>query len=478
MNTMMKTFALFLLLSLFLCSCSKDKGADFPGDNSSLDDIVTKFGIDMTNITTFDSVTVYLNIAKQDRARLIYHQSDMDANHRIHFDIVADESSPVEEFAAVWSGGWVIATTSSNFLAGENAAPRYPSVITPVFPSSVTVLNGTNGLPSIVTLNYQSIDIGGTDSLTKVQTYGYYSTWYDSLSSAFSTDIGGDGVDFTKLPFPYFHLSDSWVPSRGILKSDTVILAKTLNLTVPVTIQSVITTPVGTSAFDSAMNRMVIAANSRSYSLNPIVKPLVGDSGYWIDSRDQQSYPFVRIGFQIWMQKDMRYLPPQPYNAAKDPATSIVYYDSTSATVACPAGWRLPSGADFARLETLADTLDNMTLDSSWNKSLRSTSGWSTPGTDLFSFSAQPMGYSQDSVVGLWTVYCQYVIATRTTATNECMQPDSIVTKLQFRTNKTTSYFWSSTYIDYYSSYLWTVGAPLATYTNIGKYPVRCIYNQ
>lgn len=120
---------------------------------------------------------------------------------------------------------------------------------------------------------------------------------------------------------------------------------------------------------------------------------LVGDSGTFTDKRDGQLYPWVRIGAQTWMARNLNYsgddgqgkrvfdrgwcygvspadtsvhtdsLSCEKYGRLYKWATAMDFTDSCDTAYCgnlrslyhqglCPAGWRLPDSLDFVRLDS------------------------------------------------------------------------------------------------------------------------------
>lgn len=90
----------------------------------------------------------------------------------------------------------------------------------------------------------------------------------------------------------------------------------------------------------------------------------------FVDKRDNRSYKCVRLGGQVWMAENLAFIPhvsPEEkpggiwvygYNGASvdEAITTDMFktygclYDHKTAKAACPAGWRLPSMADYEKL--------------------------------------------------------------------------------------------------------------------------------
>ncbi len=73
------------------------------------------------------------------------------------------------------------------------------------------------------------------------------------------------------------------------------------------------------------------------------------------DSRDSQSYSVVKLGEQCWMGKNLNYEVAQNswcYNNTVSNCTNYGrLYNFTGASSACPAGWHLPTDAEWKTLE-------------------------------------------------------------------------------------------------------------------------------
>lgn len=126
----------------------------------------------------------------------------------------------------------------------------------------------------------------------------------------------------------------------------------------------------------------------------------------FVDVRDSSTYQTVIIGTQTWMSENLAYLPRQNHptdTSSVDPKYYVqnietygVLYNWPAAKNACPAGWHLPSDAEW---NVLVDYLgSNVAL------KMKSVNGWknNTNGTNESGFSALPGGFC--SFIGFGTV--------------------------------------------------------------------------
>jgi len=113
------------------------------------------------------------------------------------------------------------------------------------------------------------------------------------------------------------------------------------------------------------------------------------------------NYRTVRIGNQTWMAENLNYKVNGSVCYDKDPVNCNKYgrlYDWKTAKTVCPAGWHLPSNADWNKLVSYVES--NNGCNSCAGRYLKATSGWSNGGNgqDAYGFSALPGGFgSSDS---------------------------------------------------------------------------------
>ena len=118
----------------------------------------------------------------------------------------------------------------------------------------------------------------------------------------------------------------------------------------------------------------------------------------YVDRRDGQSYRCVKIGSQIWMAQNLNYEIEDSYCYDNNPEQGELYgrlYTWAAALGVCPAGWHLPSKAEW---QALADFIGIQSA----AVALKSINGWvgENIGTDEYGFAALPAGYRAESDKG------------------------------------------------------------------------------
>jgi len=121
------------------------------------------------------------------------------------------------------------------------------------------------------------------------------------------------------------------------------------------------------------------------------------ETGTYTDSRDGKTYKTVKIGTQTWMAENLAYKTDSgcwAYENNKSNVTTYGYlYNWETANNVCPAGWHLPSDAEWT---TLTDYVGG---ESVAGGKLKSTTGWSSPNTGATNesgFTALPGGSSSN----------------------------------------------------------------------------------
>jgi len=132
-------------------------------------------------------------------------------------------------------------------------------------------------------------------------------------------------------------------------------------------------------------------------------------SGMFTDSRDGKTYRTVKIGELTWMAENLNFVTESSLCYDNVDSNCTKYgrlYNWDDAMKACPAGWRLSSDEDWAKLALAVANKCNGRIH--WRmaaKKLKSTTGWysrqygySGDGTDDIGFSALPGGnrYRED----------------------------------------------------------------------------------
>ena len=125
------------------------------------------------------------------------------------------------------------------------------------------------------------------------------------------------------------------------------------------------------------------------------VSAVNAQGGSFTDKRDGKTYRTVKIGKQTWMVENLNHktgssvcYDNEESNCQKDGRL----YDWNTALNACPAGWHLPSDAEWTALTDFVGGEETV------GTKLKSKTGWSTGknykvATDDYGFSALPGGY-------------------------------------------------------------------------------------
>ncbi|MCD4695475.1 MAG: fibrobacter succinogenes major paralogous domain-containing protein [Bacteroidales bacterium] len=127
------------------------------------------------------------------------------------------------------------------------------------------------------------------------------------------------------------------------------------------------------------------------------------NTGNFNDTRDNQTYKWVKIGAQIWMAENLNYDTGRSWCDSYNPSHCNKYgrlYKWKTAKNACPAGWHLPTDNEWKQLEMylgMSRTDANKTVWRGGNEGekLKAGNGWENNGngTDDYGFTALPGGY-------------------------------------------------------------------------------------
>ncbi len=114
---------------------------------------------------------------------------------------------------------------------------------------------------------------------------------------------------------------------------------------------------------------------------------------YGFVTYNEQTYKTVVIGTQTWMAENLNYNPGTGNSACynNQPSNCTAYgrlYDWSTAMGVCPAGWHLPSDAEWTTLTNYVSGSGEA------GTKLKATTGWNgnSNGTDEYGFSALPGG--------------------------------------------------------------------------------------
>jgi len=166
--------------------------------------------------------------------------------------------------------------------------------------------------------------------------------------------------------------------------------------------------------------RCLQGSASASYESEDIAAYAVATVSSFKDSRDGKTYKTTKIGNQTWMAENLNYNVSESMCYDEKSANCNKYgrlYNWETAMKACPAGWHLPSQSEWDNLWRIVggvkttDQYGNIDWKGDISK-LRTTTGWSSSGTDYYGFSALPGGkcydkkdckFKDDGVGSWWT---------------------------------------------------------------------------
>lgn len=124
-----------------------------------------------------------------------------------------------------------------------------------------------------------------------------------------------------------------------------------------------------------------------------------GNEGEFTDTRDGQIYRWIRIGAQFWMAENLKYKSPSSWIYGNSTLKSKDYgrlYTWYEALKICPAGWHLPSDAEW---ELMVNYLGGSVIAGGELKEA-GLSHWERPNagaTNASGFTALPSGYKYES---------------------------------------------------------------------------------
>ncbi len=128
-------------------------------------------------------------------------------------------------------------------------------------------------------------------------------------------------------------------------------------------------------------------------------------TGTFSDPRDLRTYNTVKINDQWWMAENLKFVPASGSWCYSELASNCTLYGRlynwTAASKACPAGWHLPSDAEWISLEVAFGLPQSSGLTEDWRSTgevghkMKSTAGWSANGngSNDSKFSALPGGF-------------------------------------------------------------------------------------
>ncbi len=132
------------------------------------------------------------------------------------------------------------------------------------------------------------------------------------------------------------------------------------------------------------------------------IEAFPSNKGYFTDTRDGQTYKWVKIGEQVWMAENINYKTGNSWCYDNKVTNCNKYgrlYNWKTAHTVCPSGWHLPTDNECKVLEIFLGMSKSEADYDEWRagagKKMKSKSGWDSEvgGTDAVGFSSLPGGY-------------------------------------------------------------------------------------
>lgn len=127
-------------------------------------------------------------------------------------------------------------------------------------------------------------------------------------------------------------------------------------------------------------------------------------SGSFVDSRDNRTYKYVKLGEQVWMAENLKFQADSNSVCYENNISFLdhygVLYNWNIATKICPKGWHLPSDLEWKVLESLIG-MESEELEKRGRRGktlaigLKSKFGWrnNANGSNEYGFNLLPSGY-------------------------------------------------------------------------------------
>jgi uncharacterized protein (TIGR02145 family)/uncharacterized repeat protein (TIGR02543 family) len=402
------------------------------GVNTSNDSVIVTMNTNLTLTANFTRITHTLTVERNPTAGGTVSPSGASTR---------DEGSPVSITATASSGyrfvNWTVTSGTATFANANNAATTVTlssnATIRANFQRTFTLTINRNPTAggSVTPASVSSHDSGAVVNITATAASGYrFVNWtvtsgtaiFANANDAVTTVALDSNTTITANFQRIFTLTITQNPTGGgtfTPASGQSYDANTPVVNITATAASGYrfvnwTVTSGTATFANANNAATTVTLSSNATIMANFQLIPGSQfnpnityGSFSDSRDGKTYRTVRIGTQTWMAENLNFNASGSvcynnntsncdlYGRLYDWNTVMAGSPSSSSSPSgvrgvCPAGWHVPSDAEWT-------TLTNF-VGSNAGAKLRSRSDWHTgsghvPGTDDFGFSALPGGF-------------------------------------------------------------------------------------